>query len=147
MVGPSRNWNGSSEGRSRTCCGSDWDPKQVLLMAELAQRVDVPVMVGIGAAFVRNGRADAVNMGGPKAVGFVVGAEAIGRAVGEGSPTDRSEVEWSADRVLVASTGDLGITFGMIRFHKPQEGQPAAVPFFTIWRRDDPSQPWRYIAE
>ena len=103
--------------------------------------------IGIGAAFARNGRDDAVNMGGPKAVGFVVGAEAIGRAVGEGSPTDRSEVEWSADRVLVASTGDLGITFGMIRFHKPQEGQPAAVPFFTIWRRDDPSQPWRYIAE
>ena len=103
--------------------------------------------VGLGAAFARYGREDAVNMGGPKAVGFVVGAEAIGRAVGEGSPADRSEVEWSADRALVASSGDLGITFGMIRFHTPQQGQPAAVPFFTIWRRDDPSAPWRYIAE
>ena len=103
--------------------------------------------VGLGAAFAKNGRADAVNMGGPKAVSFVVGAEAIGRAVGEGSPTDRSEVEWRADRVLVASSGDLGITFGMIRFHEPKKGQPAAVPFFTIWRRDDTSLPWRYIAE
>ena len=103
--------------------------------------------IGLGAAFARNGRDDAVNMGGPKAVGFVVGAEAIGRAVGEGTPTDRSEVEWSADRVLVASSGDLGITFGMIRFHKPEKDQPAAVPFFTIWRRDDRSGRWRYIAE
>ena len=103
--------------------------------------------IGLGAAFAKHGREDAVNMGGPKTVGFVRGAAAIGREVGEGSPTDRSEVEWSADRVLVASSGDLGITFGMIRFHKPPEGQPTAVPFFTIWRRDDSSRSWRYIAE
>jgi ketosteroid isomerase-like protein len=103
--------------------------------------------IGLGAAFAKHGREDAVNMGGPDAAGFVIGAEAIGRAVGEGSPTDRSEVEWSADRVRVASSGDLGITFGMIRFHEPKKGQPAAVPFFTIWRRDDTSLPWRYIAE
>jgi ketosteroid isomerase-like protein len=103
--------------------------------------------IGIGAAFAKHGRADAVNMGGPNAPGFVIGAEAIGRAVGEGSPTDRSEVEWSADRVLVASSGDLGITFGLIRVLQPKPGQPAAFPFFTIWRRDSPAHPWRYIAE
>ena len=103
--------------------------------------------IGIAAAFARNGSSDAVNMGGPKDVGFVLGSEAIGRSVGEGSPTDRSEVVWSADRVLVAPSGDLGITFGMIRILQPKAGQPAAVPFFTIWRRDSPSQPWRYIAE
>lgn len=103
--------------------------------------------IGIGAAFAKYGSADAVNMGGPKATGFVVGSEAIGRSVGEGSPTDRSEVEWSADRVLVASSGDLGITFGRIRLHKPDPGSPGAVPFFTIWRRDSASGVWRYIAE
>jgi len=103
--------------------------------------------IGIGAAFAKYGRADAVNMGGPKDPGFVLGAAAIGRAVGEGSPTDRSEVEWSADRVLVASSGDLGITFGMIRIRQPRPDQPAAIPFFTIWRRDSPAHPWRYIAE
>ena len=103
--------------------------------------------VGLGAAFTKFGRGDAINLGGPQDIGFVVGAEAIGRSVGEGAPTDRSEVEWSADRVLIASSGDLGITFGMIRFHTPREGQPPAVPFFTIWRRDDLSSPWRYIAE
>jgi ketosteroid isomerase-like protein len=103
--------------------------------------------IGLGAAFAKFGRADAINMGGPKDIGFVLGAEAIGRSVGEGTPTDRSEVEWGADRVLVASSGDLGITFGMIRFHTPREGQPPAVPFFTIWRRDSLTSPWRYIAE
>ena len=109
--------------------------------SDLAQRV------GLGAAFAQNGRADAINMGGPKTPGFVVGAKAIAQVVGEGTPTDRSEVEWSADRVIVASSGDLGVTMGVIRLHKPQQGQPSAFAFFTIWRRDDPSQPWRYIAE
>lgn len=103
--------------------------------------------LGIGAAFARHGRADAVNMGGPDAPGFIVGSEAIGRNVGAGSPPNTSPVEWSADRVLVASSGDLGITFGMIRIKQPQAGQPSAVPFYTIWRRDSPSLPWRYIAE
>jgi hypothetical protein len=103
--------------------------------------------IGVGAAFAKHGRADAVNMGGPNEPGFVLGAEAIGRAVGEGTPTDRSEVAWSADRVMVASSGDLGVTFGMIRILQPKPGGPAAVPFFTIWRRDSPTRPWRYIAE
>ena len=108
---------------------------------------DLAQTVGLGAAFARNGRDDAVNMGGPNSTAFVVGAKAIAQTVGEGAPTDRSELEWSADRVLVASSGDLGVTMGTIRLHKPREGQPSAFAFFTIWRRDDPSQPWRYIAE
>lgn len=103
--------------------------------------------IGIGEAFAKYGSADAVNMGGPKDQGFVVGAEAIGRSVGAGSPPGQSEVEWNADRVLVASSGDLGITFGMIRLEKPEPNGPKAVPFFTIWRRSSPSAPWRYIAE
>ena len=102
--------------------------------------------MGIGPAFARHGRADAVNMGGPTSPGFVVGSEAIGRDVAGDGPPAASPVEWNADRVLVASSGDLGITFGMIRFKDPQPGQPAAVPFYTIWRRE-PGQPWRYIAE
>lgn len=53
----------------------------------------------------------------------------------------------SAPRVLVASSGDLGITFGMIRIKKPEPNGPKAVPFFTIWRRDNSSGVWRYIAE
>lgn len=103
--------------------------------------------LGLGRAFTKFGRPDAVNMGGPTTPGFVFGAEAIGRHIGRNAPADRSEVEWSADRVLIASSGDLGITFGTIRSHKTRPDRPDAVPFFTIWRRDGPAAPWRYIAE
>lgn len=104
--------------------------------------------IGLGAAFARYGSPDAMNMGGPGDAGFVIGADAIAHAVSEGKLTDPSPVSWSAERVLVASSGDLGITFGMIKQNTSDAAQPhAGVPFFTIWRRDSPSQPWRYIAE
>ena len=103
--------------------------------------------LGIGPAFVKYGRPDAVHMGGPGSPGFVVGSEAIGRDVGGDTPPNTSPVEWNADRVLVASSGDLGITFGMIRIKEPQPGGASAIPFYTIWRRDGPGLPWRYIAE
>ena len=99
--------------------------------------------IGLGAAFRRNGRADAMNMG--REAAFRIGAEAIGGDMGS-DPV--SPVSWSADGVLVASSGDLGVTWGMIRANAPPpEGQPAAIPFFTIWYRPSPSDPWRYVAE
>jgi hypothetical protein len=85
-------------------------------------------------------------MGGPKTAGFIVGSDAIGRAVGDGTPTTSSPVSWAADhRVFVASSGDLGVTLGYIRSNEKKDQPP--VPFFTIWRRETPASPWRYIAE
>jgi hypothetical protein len=106
---------------------------------------DAAQRIGIGKAFATFGSEDAVNMGGPNDPGFVVGAAAIGRSIGEGSP-GKSPVSWSADRALVSPRGDLGITFGRIRSNDPAKKDPG-VPFFTIWRRADSSSPWRYIAE
>ena len=101
---------------------------------------------GLAAAFTRNGHSDAINMGGPKDAEFVVGSASIGRSVGEGTPTDSSPVVWEADhKVLVASSGDLGITFGFIRPTTAKDQQP--IPFFTIWRRASSADTWRYIAE
>lgn len=110
---------------------------------------DTAQRIGLGAAFEMFGRADAVNMGGPNTTDFVVGSPAIGRAVGAGTPTNASPVTWSADYdVVVASSGDLGVTFGVIRRNEPSGGvSETGFPFFTIWRRDGPSSPWRYIAE
>ena len=97
-------------------------------------------IAGLGAAFAEFGRADAVNAG-------TVGAAAIGAAVG-GGDNSPSPINWSSDEVLVAPSGDLGISFGMIRPNQaPSPGQPTAIPFFTIWMRDGPDQPWRYVAE
>ena len=107
---------------------------------------DTAQQIGIGEAFAKFGSADAVNMGGPNDPGFVVGAEAIGRSIGAGSPAGKSPVSWSADRALVSPGGDLGITFGRIRSNDPAKTDPP-MPFFTIWRRASPSAPWRYIAE
>jgi ketosteroid isomerase-like protein len=105
--------------------------------------------IGIGPAFAKHGSADAINMGGPQQATFVVGSEAIGKNVGAGRPANESPVTWAADyAVLVASSGDLGATMGMIRQKGAvPEGQPAAIPFVTIWRRASPSDPWRYVAE
>lgn len=99
--------------------------------------------IGLGAAFSKHGRADAMNMG--REAGFTIGAEAIGGGFG---PETVSPLNWSADGVLVASSGDLGVTWGTIRTNAPPpEGQPAAIPFFTIWYRESASDPWRYVAE
>lgn len=104
---------------------------------------DYAQTASLGKAFAERGRPDAINSG----PALVVGASAIGAAVG-GGDTGPSPVNWSADDVIVAPSGDLGITFGMIRTNAPPPpGQPAGIPFFTIWMRDGPDSPWRYVAE
>jgi hypothetical protein len=108
--------------------------------------------IGVGPAFAKHGSADAVNVGGPTRPDFLLGADAIGRDIGTNVPivTDhpsKSPIAWAPDRVIVSTSGDLGVTIGMIRSHRPAEGQPAAFPFFTVWRRVTTSEPWKYVAE
>lgn len=106
--------------------------------------------IGLGPAFAKHGQATAVNMGGPDNPAYVVGAEAIGQLVGRGqAPGTPSPVEWSTDVALVASSGDLGISFGFIRPNARPAGEapPHGQPFFTIWSRASIDAPWRYIAE
>ncbi len=123
------------------------------LSLEQAERAfsDEAQRTGLGPAFVRNGTADAMNMGGQSDTTFVMGSEAIGRLVSAGGgDTTTSAVSWAADyRVIVASSGDLGVTFGIIRQNAPPAGEnpPRTFPFFTVWRRGTTTAPWRYIAE
>jgi hypothetical protein len=106
-------------------------------------------VIGLRAAFAKYGSADAMNIGGPTNAGFVLGNEAIATSVSQGSPEGPSPVNWGADRALVASSGDLGVTFGFIEPNDaPAAGQPKPrFPFFTVWRRAAPGAPWRYVAE
>ena len=99
--------------------------------------------IGLGPAFARWGSADAANMGrGPA---FRIGAAAIGADM---PPAPPSPVRWAPEGVLVAASGDLGVTWGWIRPNGvAAAGQPAAFPYFTIWRRAAPAAPWRYVAE
>lgn len=101
--------------------------------------------VGLGAAFAEYGREDAMNMGGPG--DFTFGAEAISRTV-DPSGAATSPVRWATELSIVTASGDLGLSIGTIhRNGPPPEGQPASFPFFTVWRRDGPGRPWRYVAE
>jgi len=97
-------------------------------------------VVGLGQAFTELGRDDAVN-------GGTVGAAAIGALNGEGESGPTS-IRWSADDVIVSPSGDLGITFGFLRPNGPVTNDKlTTIPFFTIWMRDGPDKPWRYVAE
>ncbi|HEX6372164.1 MAG TPA: DUF4440 domain-containing protein [Longimicrobium sp.] len=102
--------------------------------------------IGLGAAFAKWGSEDAMNMG--RGATFTLGAASIGAAIGEGSPGP-SPVSWAPDRVIVASSGDLGVTIGRIRQNTPpaDASAPSSFPFFTIWRRPTSAAPWRYVAE
>jgi Domain of unknown function (DUF4440) len=124
--------------------------RQSLVAAERAFS-DAAQKIGLGPAFAQFGHPTAVNMGGPANPSYVVGADAIGTLVGGGRPPGPpSPVEWSCDVALVASSGDLGISFGFIRPNERPAGTtapPQGTPFFTIWTRPSPGAAWRYIAE
>lgn len=122
--------------------------RQSLDAAERAFSADAQ-KIGVGPAFAKYGSADAINLGPPTSSRVIVGAEAIGRFVGSAYPPGHPGVSWAPDSVVVASSGDLGVTVGTIRPNGPgPDGQlRPPVPFFTIWRRADPATPWRYIAE
>jgi ketosteroid isomerase-like protein len=105
--------------------------------------------IGLPAAFRKNGSPDAVNMAGPATPSFIVGANAIGKSMEDGNVAAPSPVSWAADKkVLVASSGDLGITFGIIRTNAPDaNGKLGEYAFFTVWRRPTVADRWLYIAE
>lgn len=105
----------------------------------------------IGEAFTNYGDPRAVNVGG--GAEFVHGNAAIGVQVQQGV-TPEVRITWGPDEVRVAQSGDLGVSIGVITIERPaapgsasSAAPPRRIPFFTIWRRDDPSKPWRYIAE
>jgi ketosteroid isomerase-like protein len=103
--------------------------------------------IGLGPAFTKFGSDDALNLGNASDAGLVIGAGNIARTVSAGQPPGGSTLNWAPDRVIVASSGDLGVTIGMIHPNTPSAGQPANFPFFTIWRRASETAPWRYVAE
>jgi len=100
--------------------------------------------IGLGPAFTQNAAPDAMNMGGPGSPNFLFGPEEIGAGVGAGE-TGPSTLTWGPDTVLVASSGDLGVSIGHINA-PGQNGQPARrFPFFTVWKKVGAA--WRFVAE
>lgn len=106
--------------------------------SELAGRI------GLGPAFTQNAAPDAMNMGGPQSADFVYGPDAIGAAVGAGEQGP-SKLTWGPDTVLVASSGDLGVTIGHIIAPGSDAGPPRRIAFFTVWRKVGGT--WKFVAE
>jgi hypothetical protein len=100
--------------------------------------------IGLGPAFTQNSAPDAMNMGGPSSPDFLFGPEAIGAGVGAGE-SGPSTLTWGPDTVLVASSGDLGVTIGHINL-PALGGQPGRrIPFFTVWKKI--GAVWKFVAE
>ena len=100
--------------------------------------------IGLGPAFTQNAAPDAMNMGGPQRADFLFGPEAIGTGVGAGQ-TGPSTLTWGPDTVLVASSGDLGVTIGHI-LPRPEPGTgQRRIPFFTVWKKV--GGVWKFVAE
>lgn len=102
--------------------------------------------IGLPAAFAKFGSADAMFIGGAPA--FTVGAAAIGKSMEANAVPGPSPVSWAPVNTLMASSGDLGVTIGVIRGNAPQaDGTVSAFAYFTIWRRASTAEPWLYVAE
>jgi hypothetical protein len=100
-------------------------------------------VVGLRKAFGEFGRPDAMNM--YAGAGFAYGLDAVVANFKEEGP---ASIHWGTERSFVASSGDLGVSIGMIRPNAPPKaGEPDGFPFFTVWKRDKPGAPWKYIAE
>jgi hypothetical protein len=100
--------------------------------------------IGLGPAFTQNAAQDAMNMGGAQAADFLYGPEAIGAGVGAGE-SGPSTLSWGPDTVLVASSGDLGVTIGHIVVPGDGAAAPRRIPFFTIWKKV--GGVWKFVAE
>jgi hypothetical protein len=100
-------------------------------------------VVGLRKAFGEYGRADAMNM--YSGAGFAYGLDAVVANFKEEGP---ATIHWGTEHSFVSSSGDLGVSIGMIRPNAPPKaGEPDGFPFFTVWKRDKPGAPWKYIAE
>lgn len=101
-------------------------------------------IVGLKQAFHEFGRPDAMNM--YSGADFAYGLDAVVAGFKEEGP---SKIHWSTERSFAASSGDLGVSIGYLYPNQPAADGSARppFPFFTIWRRDGPDKPWRYIAE
>jgi len=100
--------------------------------------------IGLGPAFRQNAAPDAMNVGGAQGADFLYGPEAIGAGVGAGQDGP-STLTWGPDTVLVASSGDLGVTIGHIVAPGDAGAAPRRIPFFTIWKRV--GAVWKFVAE
>ncbi|HET8624088.1 MAG TPA: nuclear transport factor 2 family protein [Gemmatimonadales bacterium] len=105
---------------------------------------------GFAAAFRKYAAPDAAHIGGGNDASFLFGPDAISRPLGDPAPPGVTTT-WEAADALAAASGDLGVTIGSITTATTATDSTEARrdnrPYFTIWRRDSPAAPWRFVVE
>jgi hypothetical protein len=105
---------------------------------------------GFAAAFRKYAAPDAAHVGGQDDASFLFGPDAISRPL-EGPPAPGVTTTWEATDAIAAASGDLGVTIGAITTVEAAAGSTGARrsdrAYFTVWRRDAPGAPWRFIVE
>ena len=109
-----------------------------LAAAEKAFSDDASVR-GTHEAFRSRASRFAATIGGPNKADFNYGPDEIAAGVGP----DTKDLDWSSDEVVVAPSGDLGLSMGRIRVKSNPNNPP--IVFFTIWRRENGR--WTYLVE
>lgn len=108
---------------------------------------DLASRVGLREAFRRTVAPDGVHAA-PGTSSFIAGPDTVSKFVSQGEPDGPAQLFWSADRVIVAATGDLGVSIGTIVVPSTTPGgERRTFPFFTIWRRRSLAEGWHYVAE
>jgi len=102
--------------------------------------------IGLGAAFTKNSAEDAHHVGGPTDAQFRRGPQDIGAGVSAAGEPPLGALTWAPDKVHVANSGDLGITFGYITI--AAAGNPSRkVSYLAVWKRDSVAGKWKLAVE
>ena len=104
-------------------------------------------VIGLGTAFTKYSSPDGHHTGAATDAGFRHGPADIGAGISSGGETPLGLLTWKPDIVYVASTGDVGITFGFISIAASNGNAARRTSYLTIWKRASVNDPWRLAVE
>lgn len=104
-------------------------------------------VIGLSTAFTKNSADDAHHVGAPTDAEFRRGPKDIGAGIAAGGEPPLGALVWAPEKVHVANSGDLGITFGYITIKAPDGSAPRKVSYLTVWKRNGPADKWKLAVE
>lgn len=104
-------------------------------------------VIGLSTAFTKNSADDAHHVGAPTDAEFRRGPKDIGAGIASGGEPPLGAISWAPEKVHVANSGDLGITFGYITIKSPDGSAPRKVSYLTVWKRNGLTDKWKLAVE
>ncbi|MGV3708068.1 MAG: hypothetical protein ACO1Q7_04445 [Gemmatimonas sp.] len=100
----------------------------------------------LGAAFIKQAAPDAHHTGAATDADFRRGPKDIGAGISAGGDPPLGSISWAPDKVHVAKSGDIGITYGVITLTQPNAAA-RRVAYLTVWKRSAPDKKWQLAVE